>query len=60
VLVSSHWQGKHNIMTLGWHTVLEFSPSLVGCMISGQIQIEDDEGRSYDPQTFEKIHAHRT
>ena len=35
VLVSSHWQGKHNIMTLGWHTVLEFSPSLVGCMISG-------------------------
>ena len=24
-----------------------------------QIQIEDDEGRSYDPQTFEKIHAHR-
>ena len=25
-----------------------------------QIQIEDDEGRSYDPQTFEKTHAHRT
>ena len=25
-----------------------------------QIQIEDDEGRSYDPQTFEKIHARRT
>jgi flavin reductase (DIM6/NTAB) family NADH-FMN oxidoreductase RutF len=35
VLVSSHWQGKHNVMTLGWHTVLEFNPSLVGCMISG-------------------------
>src|SRR5215210_2041587 len=35
VLVSSHWQGKHNIMTLGWHTILEFTPSLVGCMISG-------------------------
>jgi flavin reductase (DIM6/NTAB) family NADH-FMN oxidoreductase RutF len=35
VLVSSHCQGKHNVMTLGWHTVLEFSPSLVGCMISG-------------------------
>ncbi|MFG1463874.1 flavin reductase family protein [Xanthobacter sp. DSM 24535] len=34
VLVSSHWQGKSNIMTLGWHTVLEFSPSLVGLMIS--------------------------
>ena len=22
-------------MTLGWHTILEFTPSLVGCMISG-------------------------
>lgn len=34
VLVSSRWRGRTNIMTLGWHTVLEFSPSLVGCMIS--------------------------
>lgn len=34
VLVSSRWQGKTNIMTLGWHTVLEFAPSLVGCMIA--------------------------
>src|SRR3954469_7891471 len=22
-------------MTLGWHTVLEFTPSLIGCMIAG-------------------------
>ncbi|KIZ41475.1 MULTISPECIES: flavin reductase family protein [Rhodopseudomonas] len=35
VLLSSRWQGKTNIMTLGWHTILEFTPSLVGCMISG-------------------------
>lgn len=34
LLVSARWQGKNNIMTLGWHTILEFSPSLVGCMIS--------------------------
>lgn len=34
VLVSSFWQGKTNIMTLGWHTVLEFTPSLIGCLIS--------------------------
>ncbi|BBK41603.1 flavin reductase [Allostella vacuolata] len=34
VLVSSRWQGAANIMTLGWHTILEFSPSLVGLMIS--------------------------
>jgi flavin reductase (DIM6/NTAB) family NADH-FMN oxidoreductase RutF len=35
VLVSSAWKGQRNIMTMGWHTVMEFSPSLVGCMISG-------------------------
>jgi len=35
VLVSSRWRGKNNIMTMGWHTILEFTPSLVGCMISG-------------------------
>lgn len=34
VLVSSRWQGSTNIMTLGWYTVLNFSPSLVGAMIS--------------------------
>ena len=34
VLVSSASKGKTNIMTAGWHTVMEFEPSLVGCMIS--------------------------
>ena len=35
VLVSSRWKGEANIMTMGWHTVLEFTPSLVGCVIAG-------------------------
>ena len=34
VLVSSAYKAKTNIMTLGWHTVMEFTPSLVGCMIT--------------------------
>ena len=34
VLLSSAWNGQRNIMTMGWHTMLEFSPSLVGCVIS--------------------------
>lgn len=34
VLVSSQWQGETNIMTMGWHTVMEFTPSLVGCIIA--------------------------
>jgi flavin reductase (DIM6/NTAB) family NADH-FMN oxidoreductase RutF len=34
VLVSSAWKGEQNIMTMGWHTVMEFTPSLIGCMIT--------------------------
>ena len=36
VLVSSAWKRRQNIMTMGWHTVMEFSPSLIGCIISNQ------------------------
>ena len=35
VLVSSAWKGERNIMTMGWHMVMEFSPALVGCLIAG-------------------------
>lgn len=35
VLVSSHHRGESDVMTLGWHVVLAFSPSLIGLMISG-------------------------
>lgn len=35
VLVSSAWHREVNVMTMGWHTVMEFSPSLVGCVIAG-------------------------
>lgn len=34
VLVSSAWKGQQNIMTMGWHTVMEFSPSRIGCFIT--------------------------
>lgn len=34
VLVSSAWRDTRNIMTLGWHTVIKFTPSLVGCIIA--------------------------
>jgi flavin reductase (DIM6/NTAB) family NADH-FMN oxidoreductase RutF len=34
VLVSSAWRGERNIMTMGWHTVMEFSPALIGCVIA--------------------------
>lgn len=36
VLLSSAHKGKANIMTLGWHMMLGFSPALVGCFIWDQ------------------------
>ncbi|MDE1170088.1 MAG: flavin reductase family protein [Verrucomicrobium sp.] len=35
VLVTSAWKGRRNVMTMGWHTMMEFSPALVGCVIAG-------------------------
>ncbi len=35
VLVTSAFGSVRNIMTMGWHTVMEFTPSLVGCVIAG-------------------------
>jgi flavin reductase (DIM6/NTAB) family NADH-FMN oxidoreductase RutF len=40
VLVSSAWDGKSNIMTMGWHMMIGFSPALFGCYI-------DESNRSY-------------
>nr|WP_298682184.1 flavin reductase family protein [uncultured Dongia sp.] len=34
VLVSSTWRGEINIMTMGWHLMMEFTPALFGCIIS--------------------------
>ena len=34
LLVSSFSKDKTNIMTMGWHSILEFTPSLVGCVIA--------------------------
>ena len=33
VLVSSAWKGQRNLMTMGWHMMLQFSPALFGCYI---------------------------
>src|ERR1700742_2656392 len=33
VLVSSTWKGQFNIMTMGWHMMMQFSPALFGCYI---------------------------
>ena len=34
VLVTTVRKGRPNIMTMSWHTMIEFEPPLVGCVIS--------------------------
>ena len=36
VLATTALNGKANIMTMSWHTMMEFEPPLVGCVISGR------------------------
>jgi flavin reductase (DIM6/NTAB) family NADH-FMN oxidoreductase RutF len=34
LLVTTVHKGKANVMTLSWHTMMEFEPPLVGCVVS--------------------------
>jgi flavin reductase (DIM6/NTAB) family NADH-FMN oxidoreductase RutF len=36
VLVTTARKGHANIMTMSWHTMMEFEPPLIGCVISGR------------------------
>jgi flavin reductase (DIM6/NTAB) family NADH-FMN oxidoreductase RutF len=36
VMVSTSRKGKANIMTMSWHTMMEFEPPMVGCVISNR------------------------
>jgi flavin reductase (DIM6/NTAB) family NADH-FMN oxidoreductase RutF len=36
VMVTTARQGVANIMTMSWYTMMEFTPPLVGCVISGR------------------------
>ncbi|MFA6015020.1 MAG: flavin reductase family protein [Gallionellaceae bacterium] len=36
VLLTTSHKGNANIMTQSWHTMMEFEPPLVGCVISGR------------------------
>jgi flavin reductase (DIM6/NTAB) family NADH-FMN oxidoreductase RutF len=36
VMVSTARKGRANIMTMSWHTMMDFEPPIVGCVISNQ------------------------
>jgi flavin reductase (DIM6/NTAB) family NADH-FMN oxidoreductase RutF len=36
VLLTTAHEGRDNVMTMSWHTMLEFEPPLVGCVVSNR------------------------
>ena len=36
LLLTTAHNGRANVMTLSWHTMMEFEPPLVGCVVSGR------------------------
>lgn len=36
VLLTTARNGRANVMTMSWHTMMEFEPPLVGCIVSGR------------------------
>jgi flavin reductase (DIM6/NTAB) family NADH-FMN oxidoreductase RutF len=36
VLVTTHRKRVDNVMTMSWHTMLEFEPPLIGCVVSNR------------------------
>lgn len=35
VMLTTAQKGQMNVMTMSWHTMMEFEPPLIGCVISG-------------------------
>jgi flavin reductase (DIM6/NTAB) family NADH-FMN oxidoreductase RutF len=36
VMVTTAGKGRPNIMAMSWHTMIEFDPPMVGCVISNR------------------------
>ncbi len=36
VLLTTQHKGRANVMPMSWHTMMEFEPPLVGCIVSGR------------------------
>jgi flavin reductase (DIM6/NTAB) family NADH-FMN oxidoreductase RutF len=36
VLLTTSLEGQANVMTQSWHTMMEFEPPLIGCVVSGR------------------------
>ncbi len=36
VMVTTSYKGQPNIMTMSWHTMMDFEPPIIGCIISNR------------------------
>jgi len=36
VMMTTSKKGQANVMTMSWHTMLDFEPPLIGCVISNR------------------------
>jgi flavin reductase (DIM6/NTAB) family NADH-FMN oxidoreductase RutF len=36
VLLTTAHKGRYNVMTMSWHTMMEFEPPLIGCIVSNR------------------------
>ena len=36
LLLSTRHKGRANVMAMSWHTMMDFDPPLVGCVVSGR------------------------
>jgi len=36
VLLTTAYKGQQNVMTMSWHTMLDFEPPLIGCVVSNR------------------------
>jgi flavin reductase (DIM6/NTAB) family NADH-FMN oxidoreductase RutF len=36
VMMTTAWKGSENVMTMSWHTMLDFEPPLIGCVVSNR------------------------
>lgn len=41
LLLTTEQDGRANVMTMSWHTMMEFEPPLVGCYASLECKVKD-------------------
>ena len=46
VLLTTARKGQANVMTMSWHTMIDFEPPIVGCVASNELGLGRDPTRA--------------